>query len=239
MASQRTAASRIVLASQSPRRRRLLGLLGLDFEATAVDTPEELDSPLATDPEALAAQIAAEKALAARAEGLAEYALVFSFDTIVVHEGRLMGKPTDDPDAWHMLRALSGRTHEVVTGVALLCPTEDVPLSFSVTTHVQMEELSDCRIEAWMAMGEYRGCAGAYNIEGQVAGVADTECYQNVAGLPLCHLYAHLTGPDAPVCLPKPPLSPRAACDKMLGRKCLLGPSLVDNARGPGGGAPQ
>ena len=55
-----------------------------------------------------------------------------------------------------------------------------------------MKALSDCRIDAWMALGEFMGCAGAYNIEGQVAEVTADECYQNVAGLPLCHLYVEL-----------------------------------------------
>jgi len=218
---------RILLASLSPRRRRLLGLLGLDFDSAAVETPEDLDTPLAADPESLAAHLAAEKALAARAEGLAEGALVLAFDTIVVHEGRVMGKPADDDDAWEMLRSLSGRTHKVVTGVALLCPDEDVPTTFAVTTRVQMAQLSDARIVEWMASGEFRGCAGAYNIEGQVADVAATECFNNVAGLPLCHLYAHLTGPNAPRCLPQTPVSPCAACDALLGRACELGQTIA------------
>lgn len=218
--------SRIVLASQSPRRRRLLPLLGLPFESTAVDTPEELDTPLAADPPALAEHLAAEKALATREQGLAEGALVLAFDTIVVHDGRLLGKPLDEPDAWRMLRSLSGKVHQVVTGVALLCPDDEAPRTFSAVTDVRMAELTDCRIQAWMAMGEYMGCAGAYNIEGQVAEVTDESCFQNVAGLPLCHLYAELTGPDAPGCLPGRPASPASGCDAALGRACRLGPRI-------------
>ena len=87
------------------------------------------------------------------------------FDTIVVHDGAVLGKPRDEPDAWRMLRALSGRTHEVVTGVAVLCPDETAPRTFAVTTKVTMKPLTDCQIEAWMAMGTFMGCAGAYNIE--------------------------------------------------------------------------
>ncbi|HET6352057.1 MAG TPA: Maf family protein [Coriobacteriia bacterium] len=225
--TQHQLAHRILLASHSPRRRRLLTLLGLDFDMAAVETPEELDTPMAADPATLAAHLAAEKALAARTEGLAEEALVLAFDTIVVHEGSVMGKPADDEDAWRMLRSLSGRTHEVVTGVALLCPDEESPTAFAVTTRVQMDDLSDARIIEWMGSGEFRGCAGAYNIEGQVADVAATECFNNVAGLPLCHLYQHLTGPDAPGCLPQTPKSPCAACDMLLGRTCELGPQLA------------
>jgi len=216
----------MILASQSPRRRRLLAWLGLPFEATAVDTPEDLDSPLASDPAALACSLAAEKAIAARDEGLAKGALVLCFDTIVVHDGRVLGKPADEPGAWRMLRELSGRTHQVVTGVALLCDDGDEPRTFSVTTDVTMRSLSDCQIEAWMAMGTYLGCAGAYNIEAQVAEVTDRECYQNVAGLPLCHLYAALTG-LADECLPGMPASPIATCDAALGRTCRLGPRVT------------
>ena len=220
-----------MLASQSPRRRRLLAWLGLPFSASAVDTPEDLDSPLASNPSALAESLAAEKAEAAHAEGLGESSLVLCFDTIVVLDGKVLGKPKDTPDAWRMLRALSGRTHQVVTGVALACPGEAAARTFAVTTDVTMKPLTDCRIEAWMAMGEFLGCAGAYNIEGQVAEVTVEDCYQNVAGLPLCHLYAELAreaarGADG--CLAgSPPTSPVAACDAALGRTCRLGPRLV------------
>lgn len=193
----------------------------------AVDTPEDLDSPLAADPEGLTEHLAVEKAFAAREAGHTD-SLLMCFDTVVVLDGAVLGKPRDVADAWRMLRSLSGRTHRVVTGVALLCPPPDTPAAFSVTTDVQMKELSDCMIEAWMALGEFMGCAGAYNIEGQVADVGLGECYQNVAGLPLCHVYAALTGDQAP-CLPLHPRSPVGACDDALRRRCQLGPRVVSN----------
>lgn len=217
---------RIVLASQSPRRRRLLAWLGLPYDAVSVDTPEEMDSPLAADPPALAASLAAEKAVAARAEGHAHEALVLSFDTIVVHDGALLGKPADTADAWRMLRSLSGRTHEVVTGCGLLAPDHAEPLTFSVVTQVRMKELTEPEIEAWMAQGTFLGCAGAYNIEAQVASVTEDECHQNVAGLPLCHLCAALAALP-PGALPGPPASPVAHCDTALGRRCRLGPRVL------------
>jgi len=231
---QPSGAPRLVLASQSPRRRRLLSWLGLPFSASAVDTPEDLDSPLASDPPALAESLAAEKAEAACAQGLGDRALVLCFDTIVVLGAEVLGKPTDVPDAWRMLRALSGRTHQVVTGVALACPGEP-PRTFAVTTDVTMKPLSDCQIEAWMAHGEFMGCAGAYNIEGQVAEVTEDDCYQNVAGLPLCHLRAELAREAqraADGCVAgSMPVSPVAACDAALGRACRLGPQLASEAR--------
>lgn len=199
--------------------------LGLPFSAAAVDTPEDLDTPLAANPEALAQSLAAEKALAARAENLGADGVVLCFDTIVVLDGAVLGKPRDVPDAWRMLRALSGRTHRVVTGVALQCPQDAEPTTFSVTTDVTMLPLTDCRIEAWMAGGEFMGCAGAYNIESQVAEVTVHQCYQNVAGLPLCHVYARLQ--PMSVCLPGMPTSPVAACDAALGRTCELGPGVT------------
>src|SRR5659263_712076 len=103
------------LASASPRRRRLIGWLGFIPRVTSVDAREDLSSPLAADPPRLAATIAAEKALAARDEGV-DAELVLAFDTVVVHQGRVLGKPADTEDAWRMLRELSGQVHEVTTG---------------------------------------------------------------------------------------------------------------------------
>jgi septum formation protein len=218
----------VVLASQSPRRRRLLDWLSVPFVSTAVDTPELLDTPLASDPPALATSLAAEKAEAARADGHGATGLVLCFDTIVVLDGDVLGKPVDTADAWRMLRALSGRTHQVVTGVAVLVPGSDMPRTLSVTTDVAMKQLTDCQIEAWMAMGTFLGCAGAYNIEAQVAEVGTCDCYQNVAGLPLCHVYSALTcNEELAAWLPAAPCSPVAACDAALGRTCELGPSVV------------
>ncbi len=218
----------LVLASQSPRRRRLLEWLSLPFTSTAVDTPEELDTPLASDPAALAAHLAAEKAVAARAAGHGAGALVLCFDTIVVLDGAVLGKPVDTADAWRMLRALSGRTHQVVTGVAALTPGLAQPRAFAVTTDVAMRTLGDATIEEWMAHGTFLGCAGAYNIEAQVAEVGLCDCFQNVAGLPMCHVYAALASDEELAAwLPAHPSVPIAACDAALGRRCELGPQVV------------
>ena len=218
----------MLLASQSPRRRRLLEWLELPFSSTEVETPESLDTPLAADPPALAISLAAEKAAEARARGLAADALVLCFDTIVVLDGKVLGKPSDVDDAWRTLRALSGRTHQVVTGVALLAPDAAEPRTFAVATDVEMRSLSDCDITEWMAHGTFLGCAGAYNIEAQVAEVTADDCYQNVAGLPLCHLRAALAGDEAlRPWVPGAPAVPVAACDRALGRECRLGPQVV------------
>lgn len=217
----------ILLASASPRRRRLLAWLVPAYDVVSVETPEDLSSPLAEDPAALAVSIAAEKAEAARAAGFGEDGIVLCFDTIVVHDGAVLGKPADAEDARRMLRSLSGRTHRVVTGVAVALPGETHPRTLAVTTEVTMRELDGEAITEWMDRGEYAGCAGAYNIEGQVAAVTPDECHQNVAGLPLCHLHALLSelSPEAGV----PALTrPDARCDRELGRTCRLAERVLD-----------
>lgn len=226
-----SAHTRIVLASASPRRRRLMSWLELPFETTHVETPEDLNTPLASDPPALACSLAEEKAHAARATGHFDDALLLTFDTIVVLDSRVLGKPLDATHGREMLHELSGRTHHVVTGCALQCPGAEKPSAFAVTTNVQMHDLSERDIEAWMERGEYLGCAGAYNIEAQVAAVTTTECHQNVAGLPLCHLAAALRGDlpgvRRPECIHAVPASPVATCDKALRRSCKLGPRVI------------
>ncbi|MBN2247087.1 MAG: Maf family protein [Coriobacteriia bacterium] len=215
------AASRIVLASASPRRRRLIAWLGFDAHTLATDTAEDLTQPLA--PPELAASLATEKALAARAEGAR--GTILAFDTIVVHDGAVLGKPVDADDARRMLRGLSGGIHEVITGVAVCTEAMAHPHTFTVSTPVHMRSLDAPDIEEWIAGGEALGCAGAYNIEHHLASVEDDQCFQNVAGLPLCHVYRELSSGRAgatPVGL----VRPVEACDAALGRRCMLGPEV-------------
>jgi len=184
----------------------------------STDTDEDLSSPLRSVPSVLARSIAADKARDALEGAVAQSALV-TCDTIVVLDRAVMGKPVDEADAASMLRALSGRTHQVITGVAIVAPGKREPVTFAVTTAVEMRELDEDAIASWIAKGEAMGCAGAYNIEHHLASVTDDECYQNVAGLPLCHLYQRLDrigveGLTEPV----------AACDEACGRACVLGP---------------
>jgi septum formation protein len=211
----------LVLASASPRRRRLVEWLGVPVTITAVDTAEDLSRPL--PPRDLAAALAADKAVAARAEG-AE-GIVLAFDTVVVLGDRVLGKPRDRVEARAMLRDLSGGTHEVVTGVALLAEEATDPETFSVVTPVTMRELPEDALEAWISGDEVLGCAGAYNIERHLASVADDECFHNVAGMPLCHVYHELLVRLAPM-LPEGLRPPVAACDAALCRACRLGPTL-------------
>lgn len=215
---------KILLASQSPRRRRLLGWLGLEFESVSVDTPESLETPLASRPAELAVSLAVEKVVATREIAGWDDRIILCFDTIVVLDGGVLGKPTDDEDARRMLRSLSGRSHQVVTGMALWFPDASQPITSAVTTNVVMNVLDEEAIDTWLEKGEHLGCAGAYNIEGQIAGVDIDECFQNVAGLPLCHLYPALAehlDPNSGL------TRPCARCDAALGRTCELGPRLL------------
>ncbi|MRS12623.1 MAG: septum formation inhibitor Maf [Actinobacteria bacterium] len=215
-----------VLASASPRRRRLIGWLGLPVRIAAADTAEDLASALS--PADIAVSIAAEKALAVAADRRTE--TVLAFDTIVVDSGRVLGKPADRDDARRMLASLFGGVHDVVTGVAILPPGAVGPDTFPVTTHVSMRDVSGDAVEAWLAGDDVLGCAGAYNIEHHLASVADDECYQNVAGIPLCHLYRELALGRAGA-VPDGLNPPVAACDAALGRTCLLGPQLCATDR--------
>jgi septum formation protein len=210
--------SSLTLASASPRRRRLLQWLDVPFASMATDTPEDLTSPLRAAPPVLARALAADKARAARAELGEAAGVIVACDTIVVIDRTVLGKPADADDARRMLRSLSGRTHQVVTGVAVMRPGTEEPATFAVTTDVRMRELDDATIDAWLEGEEAFGCAGAYNIERHLGSVGEDGCYQNVAGLPLCHLYQRLSrlgveGLTMPV----------AACDAALGRACTLG----------------
>lgn len=196
-------------------------MLGVPVAVTAVDVDESLEGPLAADPPRLAAGIAERKALAAREAGERKR-LVLAFDTVVVLDGRVLGKPADLDDARAMLRALSGRTHEVVTAVSILSPGRREPVTFTVTTEVDMRELDEAAIEEWAERGELLGCAGAYNIESHLATVGEGECFQNVAGLPLCHLWRVLASGEVRG-VPEGLTPPCAACEEARGVPCPLG----------------
>lgn len=215
-----------VLASASPRRRRLVAWLGVPVTTCATDIPEDISAPL--PPAELARGIAADKALAAREQGAR--GTVLAFDTVVVHGENVLGKPADREDARRMLGGLAGGLHEVVTGVALLSEGASSPDTFAVTTPVKMRDLTEDQLEQWVSGDECLGCAGAYNIEHHLASVAADQCFQNVAGLPLCHLYRELASGRAGE-IPAGLTPPLEACDAALGRTCLLGPVLCRGSR--------
>ena len=178
----------LVLASASPRRRELLAQAGYTFEVRPAHIPEDL--LFGEDPIAYVTRLAREKAqavfeqLAAEPSG-AEGLVVLGADTTVTVDGHILAKPEDAADAARMLRLLSGRTHRVITGVALAAgPSVEVAAE---VTAVRFLTLSDEEIAAYVATGEPMDKAGAYGIQGRAARwIPRIEgCYFNVVGLPL------------------------------------------------------
>ena len=175
---------RIILASGSPRRRALLHDLGLTFEVYKPDA-DESHSP-DENPEHLCARLSRLKA----ESGSRKFpdALVIAADTIVVIDGRILGKPVNHEDAVRMLTTLQGREHEVLTGLSV-CMNGRV-LTHVEHTRVKFRALSDAEIRAYVSTGECDDKAGAYAVQGRgsllVEGLQGD--YFNVVGLPVCRL---------------------------------------------------
>ncbi len=178
----------ILLASGSPRRRELLTALGLDFTVKVSDADEQV--PEGT-PSREAVEILARRKAATVAEAADPDTIVIAADTTVDLEGHALGKPENDEDAARMLRALSGRSHFVFTGVAIAYRGR--MLSSSDCTAVLFRELTDGEIEAYVATGEPRDKAGAYGIQGGGGALVDRihGAFDNVVGLP-CRLLDRL-----------------------------------------------
>lgn len=172
----------LILASASPRRRELLEQLGVKFVIHASDideTPHDAEAP-----EDYVARLAAAKSAAVMAESTSDIPVLGS-DTIVVAQGKLLGKPMDQADAANMLRALSGRKHQVMTAVCLR--NRDRHEVVVVSSDVTFRELTEADIDAYWQSGEPEGKAGAYAIQG-LAATFVTEVrgsYSGVVGLPL------------------------------------------------------
>jgi septum formation protein len=176
----------LILASASPRRRELLSLAGLAFEV--VVSPVEEPAPDGGEhPAAYAARMARLKAAAVA--DLHPMAVVLGADSVVAVGETILGKPSNAADAQRMLRLLSGRTHQVVTGCAVFAPGRE-PAIFTVSTDVTMGEISEERLKAYVATGEPMDKAGAYAIQGGAAAFVTTICgsYTNVVGLPLAEV---------------------------------------------------
>jgi len=173
----------IVLASASPRRRELLTQIGVPHEVLAVDIDESALPGEA--PADLALRLARGKALAGRERDGGRRAVLGS-DTIVVLDGQVFGKPRDAADAGRMLSALSGRSHQVMSAVALALPDGAVRDLLSIT-EVQMRAITSAEIDAYWASGEPLGKAGAYAIQGRGAVFIQhiRGSYSGVMGLPL------------------------------------------------------
>lgn len=172
------------LASRSPRRAELLARLGLDFGTIDLDIPEQ--QGVLEPAHEYVRRVAREKAGAGLLEVVAvPDTVVLGADTEVILDGRVFGKPADAIDAVEMLRALSGRTHEVITAVSLVSAgreTQAVSIS-----QVRVAAMSDADIAAYIATGEWEGKAGAYAIQGRFQAHIEhlSGSYSGVMGLPL------------------------------------------------------
>ena len=184
----------LILASQSPRRRELLGLTGLPFVVRAADIDETMDSGRAPFEEV--ARVSRLKALAVERE---RDDVVIAADTIVVCGGAVLGKPKDEADAFRILSLLSGRDHEVMTGMTVVKGDEIV--THTEVTRIHFRELHPEEIRAYIASGEPMDKAGAYGIQGGAALFADQMegDYYNVMGLPVCRLAMILRSLGLPI----------------------------------------
>ena len=173
----------LILASQSPRRKELLGLFGLPFVIRVADIDETMNPEMSAADEV--ARVSRTKAMAVPREG---DDVVVAADTIVVCGGQVLGKPKDEADAYRMLRLLSGRDHQVMTGMTVL--RGETALTVTEITDIHFRQLSDREILRYIATGEPMDKAGSYGIQGGTALFAEKMSgdYYNVMGLPVCRL---------------------------------------------------
>ena len=190
----------IILASASPRRKEILSELGVDFRVVVADTDESSDI---SDPVELTRELARRKGLAVYEKLLqsgeydAESAIIISADTVVCRDGEILGKPRDRADAVAMLTSLSGRSHTVVSSVAVT--VRGVTRTDASVTTVRVQDIPREEIERYVDSGEPMDKAGAYGIQGKFSAFVEgiDGCYFGVVGLPvntLSNLYLEATG---------------------------------------------
>lgn len=195
----------IILASASPRRKELLEQIGLEFEICPAKGEEVITT---TIPEEVVQELSRQKAeeVAAMVNSYGEQhkeimtpqdLLVIGADTIVAAEGKILGKPKDEDEAFHMLSMLSGKAHSVYTGVTFLFVDKSGKAgaySFYEKTDVVMKEMSELEIKRYIATGEPMDKAGAYGIQGRCAIYVEkiNGDYNNVVGLPVARIYKEL-----------------------------------------------
>ena len=173
----------LILASQSPRRRELLGLFGIPFAVRVADIDETMDPYLPVAEAVAAVSRGKARAIERNADDV-----VIAADTVVVVAGKVLGKPHSPQEAAQMLRLLSGRDHQVMTGVTVLCGDREAV--FTEVTDLHFRELTDKEICRYVASGEPMDKAGAYGIQGGAALFCEKMAgdYYNVMGLPVCRL---------------------------------------------------
>ena len=173
----------IILASQSPRRKELMGLFHIPFIVRVSQADESMDPKLS--PAEAVAIVSRRKA---EAVARSEDDIVIAADTIVVLGSQILGKPHDEADASRMLHLLSGRDHQVMTGMTLLRGNRVI--TCTEITDIHFRQLTDREIDAYIRSGEPMDKAGSYGIQGGAALFAERLVgdYYNVMGLPVCRL---------------------------------------------------
>ena len=179
----------IILASASPRRKQLLTQIGLDFSVVPSTIKEDITLPL--PPEAFTEHWARKKA-----KNVAENnpdSLIIGADTVVILNGKILGKPNNEKDSVLMLRSLSGTTHEVITGVSLIVLESEIDITFNELTFVSFNTLSNVDILNYINKYNPYDKAGSYGIQdGFSVHINKVQgCYYNVMGLPLSSFYTH------------------------------------------------
>lgn len=176
--------AQFILASQSPRRSALLDIVGAKFETLVPDVDEGQFA--GSHPEEVVARLSKEKAVAVLNRGV-ELPVVAA-DTVVAVEGKILGKPADGDEAYSMLKTLSGKWHQVYSGITVA--TQDEVRTEVEMTEVKFRQLSDSEIKEYIATGEPMDKAGSYGIQGKGALLVEriNGDYYNVMGLPLVRL---------------------------------------------------
>ena len=184
----------LILASSSPRRRRILEQIALPYRSCPSHIEE---NHAAGDPAAVTRTLAERKARAALLKIKNHW--VLGADTLVVLGEKILGKPEDPDEARDMLLQLSDKDHRVVTGFTLLDPSGDMAHAEEITTMVKMKRVTQKEIEAYIGTGEPLGKAGSYAIQGVGAFMVETisGSYTNVVGLPICALIKALLSTGA------------------------------------------
>ncbi len=179
---------KIVLASGSPRRRELLIQAGIEYVVDPADIEEITKETL---PSKVVEDLSRQKALAVAASHKGE--VVLAADTVVAFDDKILGKPADEEDAFKMLTVLSGRTHQVYTGVTIVRESGAIK-TFSECTEVKMYDNTPEQIRSYIASKEPMDKAGAYGIQGLGAVLVEKieGDYNNVVGLPLARVYREL-----------------------------------------------
>lgn len=220
VANQGKPAGRLILGSSSPRRRELIALAGWEMDVRPVSGDE---TPLPGESgREMTRRLARQKAEAGDAAG----AVVLAADTTVIDGDEIIGKPADEAEARALLERLRGRTHTVVTSIAVRAPNGTM-LVDTCESSVRMRPYRDDEIADYVSRGEPFDKAGGYNIQDSAFAPVDREsfsdCYANVMGLPLCHVVRTLSRLGM-----EPPTDVPTACMSHLGYDCPVSSAILE-----------